>query len=85
MHKRTFGDHFHWHIRKIDYDAHIPLFRTFGETVEVGGDGVVAVEGLVGIDEVKEASTELLERHKKALGYKHMIVLHKQVQSLSEQ
>ena len=28
--QRTIPDHFHWHIRRIDYDSHIPLFRVFG-------------------------------------------------------
>jgi hypothetical protein len=28
--QRTIPDHFHWHIRRIDFDSHIPLFRVFG-------------------------------------------------------
>lgn len=31
--QRTIPDHFHWHIRRIDFDAHIPVFRTFGPSL----------------------------------------------------
>ena len=27
--QRTIPDHFHLHIRRVDYDSHIPMFRTF--------------------------------------------------------
>ena len=41
--QRTIPDHFHLHIRRVDYDSHIPMFRTFDpvaiDSIKVGEIG----------------------------------------------
>ena len=80
--QRTIPDHFHWHIRRIDFDSHIPLFRVFGSDTKT--DKRVA---LCSLDNVKEISQSLVLQHglSKNPKNKHFIILDKHVQSLSEQ
>ena len=50
--QRTIPDHFHLHIRRVDYDSHIPLFRTFDpEPIDR-----IQVAGIRSLEKLKEVS-----------------------------
>lgn len=62
--QRTIKTHWHWHIRKIDFDAHIPVFRTYGPSLPQPGDKkCLMIKGLGSIEEAKLASAQLITNH----------------------
>lgn len=62
--QRTIPDHFHMHIRRIDYDSHIPLFRTFDDPFPKD-HRTLTVVNLRSLEEVKQVSHALILQHGK--------------------
>ena len=50
--QRTIPDHFHLHLRRVDYDSHIPLFRIFDDPFPKDPKLTLTVSGLKSIEEV---------------------------------
>ena len=83
--QRSIPDHFHWHIRRVDFDAHIPMFRIFG--VKPIKENQLIAHGITSIEHLKQISKSLITQHGriKDENNKVFIILEKCVQSLSEQ
>jgi len=83
--QRTVPDHFHWHIRRVDFDIHMPFWRAFGQ--KPIKENILISHNIKSEDQLREISTALLRQHGLIKDPRNslMIIIEKNVQSLSEQ